>query len=187
MDFKKSFCCNDDVIYVLSYVNMKCCVLWTPPGLKTSMENDKFWSEIGSGFGKPGGTPPPRIPMSTPPRSYFNMRQKLVISSEPDLWLLQHTDEPQRGRNSCLWLQSRSVLSSFGVVLMSWRVNFHVVRSALQYSMVFCLQNLIFLFPGAHQIWWAPFISQPCLRQDAFILSTLIHFILHKKLTNFSN
>ena len=49
-------------------------------------------------------------------------------------WLLRHTDEPQRGRNSCLWLQSRSVLSSFGVLLMSCRVNFHVVRSALQYS-----------------------------------------------------
>ena len=48
--------------------------------------------------------------------------------------LLRHTDEPQRGRNSCLWLQSRSVLSSFGVVLMSCRVNFHVVQSALQYS-----------------------------------------------------
>ena len=50
------------------------------------------------------------------------------------LWLLRHTDEPQRGRNNCLWLQSRSVLSSFGVVLMSCRVNFHVVRSALQWS-----------------------------------------------------
>ena len=50
------------------------------------------------------------------------------------LWLLRHTDEPQRGRNSCLWLQSRSVLSSFGFVLMSRRVNFHVVRSTLQYS-----------------------------------------------------
>ena len=57
-----------------------------------------------------------------------------IFSSEPDLWLLRHTDEPQRGRNSCLWLQSRSVLSSFGVVLMSCRVNFHEVRSALQYS-----------------------------------------------------
>ena len=33
--------------------------------------------------------------------------------------------------NSCLWLQSRSILSSFGVVLMSCKVNFHVVRSAL--------------------------------------------------------
>ena len=30
-------------------------------------------------------------------------------------------------------LQSRSVLGSFGVVLMSCRVKFHVVRSALQY------------------------------------------------------
>ena len=32
------------------------------------------------------------------------------------LWLLRHTDESQKGRNSCLWLQSRSVLSFFGVV-----------------------------------------------------------------------
>jgi len=38
------------------------------------------------------------------------------------LWLLHHTDEP------------RSVSSSFVVVLMSCRVNFHVERSALQYS-----------------------------------------------------
>ena len=44
------------------------------------------------------------------------------------LWLLCHTEEPLRGRNSCLWLQFRSVLSSVGVVLMSCRVNFHVVR-----------------------------------------------------------
>jgi len=25
------------------------------------VENDLFWSEIGSGFGGPGSTPPPRI------------------------------------------------------------------------------------------------------------------------------
>ena len=56
------------------------------------------------------------------------------IFQQSYIWLLRHTDEPQRGQNSCLWLQSRSVLSSFGVVLMSCRVNFHVVRSALQYS-----------------------------------------------------
>ena len=31
-------------------------------------------------------------------------------------------------------LQSRSVLDSFGVVLMSCKVDFHVVRSALQNS-----------------------------------------------------
>ena len=50
------------------------------------------------------------------------------------LWLLRHTDEPQKGWNSCLWLQSRSVVCSFGVLLMSCRVKLHVVRSALQYS-----------------------------------------------------
>ena len=36
------------------------------PGLKTGIQNDIFWSETASGFGEPGGTPPPRIPGSTP-------------------------------------------------------------------------------------------------------------------------
>ena len=35
--------------------------------MKTGMENGMFWSEIGSGFGEPGGTPPSRNPRSTPP------------------------------------------------------------------------------------------------------------------------
>ena len=30
-------------------------------------EKDIFWSEIGSGFGEPGSTPPPRIPRSPSP------------------------------------------------------------------------------------------------------------------------
>ena len=37
------------------------------PGLKKGVENDIFWSEIGSGFGETGGTPPPRIPRFYPP------------------------------------------------------------------------------------------------------------------------
>ena len=36
-------------------------------GLKKGVKNDIFWSEIGSGFGELGGTPPPRIPRSNPP------------------------------------------------------------------------------------------------------------------------
>ena len=37
------------------------------PGLKTGVENDIFfWSEMGSGLGELGGTPPPRIPGSIP-------------------------------------------------------------------------------------------------------------------------
>ena len=34
--------------------------------MRTGKKNDTFWSEIGSAFGKTGGTPPPRIPMSNP-------------------------------------------------------------------------------------------------------------------------
>ena len=54
-------------------------LVWTfekrVPGLKTGVENDILWSEIGSGFGEPGGTwaahhhqeyPPPRIPPPPP-------------------------------------------------------------------------------------------------------------------------
>ena len=63
----------------------------------------------------------------------FQKTKNIVINLRI-CWLLRHTDEPQKGRNSCLWLQSRSVLSSFGVVFMSCRVDFLVVRSALQYS-----------------------------------------------------
>ena len=51
------------------------------PGLKTGVESDIFWSEIGSGFGKPGGTPQPRIPRNTPPpggeaEPYFLLRSQ---------------------------------------------------------------------------------------------------------------
>ena len=42
------------------------------PGLKRGMGNGIFWSEIGSGFGDSGGTPPPKIPRSTPPPSGFS-------------------------------------------------------------------------------------------------------------------
>ena len=76
-------------------------------------------------------------------------------------WLLRRTEEPQRGRNCLRRRRSKpssawagSVLISFGVVLMSCRVNFHVVRSrhvkrentSLPVDVrrsVFCLQNLI--------------------------------------------
>ena len=34
--------------------------------MNTGLKNDVIWSEIESGFGEPGGTPPPRIPRSIP-------------------------------------------------------------------------------------------------------------------------
>ena len=65
MDFKNSFCCgfnlnNDDIISLLC-----CCVLWPPHVWKRIWKMTIFWSEIGSGFGEPGRTLPPRIPRST--------------------------------------------------------------------------------------------------------------------------
>jgi len=49
------------------------------PGLKMGVGNDIFWSEIGSGFGDAGGTPPPKIPRSTPPPSPGHLCHHVVI------------------------------------------------------------------------------------------------------------
>ena len=48
-------------------------------GLKTGVENGMFWSEIASGFGEPGGTPPPRIQRSTPRDSAILFENFLTI------------------------------------------------------------------------------------------------------------
>ena len=48
------------------------------PGLKTGVENGMFWSEIGSGFGEPGGTPLPKIPRSTPPPPGFDATDSYI-------------------------------------------------------------------------------------------------------------
>ena len=77
MDFKKYFFCwrshlsNDDIRFL--FVNMYVAFV-TASRFKnwygfsrSGVENDMFWSETGSAFGEPGGTPPPMIFKSTPP------------------------------------------------------------------------------------------------------------------------
>ena len=54
------------------------------PGLKTGVESDIFWSEIGSGFGKPGGTPQPRIPRNTPPGGGGGAEPYFIHRSQQD-------------------------------------------------------------------------------------------------------
>ena len=52
------------------------------PGLKTGVENAIFWSQIGSGFGEPGGTPPPTISRSNPAPHFIpprSSRRVLVV------------------------------------------------------------------------------------------------------------
>ena len=48
-------------------------------------------------------------------RSGLKIRVRGYFSSE---WLLRHTDESPKGRNSCLGYNPALFLSSFGVVLM---------------------------------------------------------------------
>ena len=70
------------------------------PGLKTGMENYFIWSEIGSGFGEPGGIPPPRIPWSTqhppPPRG-----DSYRICQEPKARAMQENPNPESLKYLC--------------------------------------------------------------------------------------
>jgi len=58
IDFKKLF-----FVAVLIYVKT------FKVRFENGCENDIIWSEIGSGFGEPDGTLPPRISRSTPAES----------------------------------------------------------------------------------------------------------------------
>ena len=40
-----------------------------------------FWSEIGSGFGEPGGTTPPQIPRSPPPPPGIESSPAVLLNS----------------------------------------------------------------------------------------------------------
>ena len=107
---------------------------------------------VSSNFGESNRTDRKQIAQVRPPSPLKDHTKNSGLKSECEdifhqssLWLRLRHDEPQKGRNSCLWLQSRSILSSFGVVFMSCKVNFHVVRSALKYSACRIYVYLLFL------------------------------------------
>ena len=57
----------------------------------------------------------------------------IVLRTNYDTERTQELTSPKKGEKAvCGYNPGRSVLSSFDVVLMSCKVNFHVVRSALQ-------------------------------------------------------
>ena len=71
----------------------------------------------------------------------------------------QRRKEKKR-RNSCLRLRPRPVFGSFGIVLMSCKVNFHIVRSALQILVIELLpikSHIMALVP-IHSLQWKPMI-----------------------------
>ena len=59
MDFKKYFCCNDDIISVLFQLVM--LRFETTCGSENGWGKSHFCSEIWSEFGEPGGPPPPPL------------------------------------------------------------------------------------------------------------------------------
>ena len=72
--FEEFFCfcsslSNYDINYFCLKARSKNRYGFERPGLKTGVENDSFWSEIGSGFGETGSTHLPKIPRSTLPTS----------------------------------------------------------------------------------------------------------------------
>ena len=79
-------------------------------------------------------------------KKYTLSRHTEFCKADRTTWKLTFRDKPQKGRNSCLRLRPRSVFGSFCVVLMSCKVNFYVVRSALQNSV--CLLNVYFCWSG---------------------------------------
>jgi len=56
------------------------------PGLKTGVENGIFWSEIGYGFADAGGTPPQKIPRSSPPGC--NITSQISLNAQAELLAL---------------------------------------------------------------------------------------------------
>ena len=64
-----------------------------------------FWSEIGSGIGELGGTPPPRIPRSNPPP-----------------WLTRWSDTSARDRFSSLAIDKNSSLDQ-DYTEQKWKFN----------------------------------------------------------------
>ena len=66
------------------------------------MENYIFSSEIGSGFGEPGGIPPPRIPRSSPPPPP-PQGDTNRICHEPKARAMQENPNPESLKYFCLW------------------------------------------------------------------------------------
>ena len=80
-----------------------------------------------------------------------------------ECWLCNEQSQRRKDkkrRNSCLRLRPRSVFGSFGIVLMSCKVNFHIVRSALQILVIELLpikSHIMALVP-IHSLQWKPMI-----------------------------
>ena len=88
------------------------------------MENGMFWSEIGTGFGEPGGTPPPQIPRSTPRVRLSIMSCKTMLKT-PDIILKADFNYP---------------------LLSLWTINFKIPKGFEKTDFLRAMKTAEFLF-----------------------------------------
>ena len=93
------------------------------------VENYIFWSVVGSGFGELGGTPPPRIPWSTPvPRDTY-----ICFIESPFTELFSGGSTVDQTLHSCLEIQISLLLcmKTFSTLLQRNFVSLcsHVISS----------------------------------------------------------
>ena len=113
------------------------------PGLKTGVGNGIFWSEIGSGFGDAGGTPPPKLPKSTP---------RVQITNH----------EPEKFRLDC-W---KCVNCEAARLTWRWFWMLHVVAESLflYFCVWVCLLCLVLMYWKFSNPWNKQIITlSPCL------------------------
>ena len=105
-------------------------------------------------------------------RSMSGLKSERAVYFLADvLCLLRCPDKPQPWRDSCRRLLPRFVLGSFVVVLMSCKVYFHVIRSALRNSICLLLCTL-YKFGGIRSSNRSYFLRQ--IRLRSFCSSCLI-------------
>ena len=64
------------------------------PGLKRGVENKIFQSEIGSGFGEPGGTHPPKL-LKLAPWDFVMFANMIHVQRQSSSWQ-QGSEQPDR-------------------------------------------------------------------------------------------
>ena len=125
------------------------------------MENYIFWSEIGSGFGERGGTPPPRIPWGTPPPpgSVLFICFNTLSNSDWKDWC--HKNTKKKKKNEIIKLSQRrlSKLKEGFVGLLQffkkWRV-FWRFKEAIVYNCFWDLDLVGYVVEGKQNFGSAP-------------------------------
>ena len=108
-------------------------------GMVIGKNSARQWQIVHTSYSRNQRTKSPQTPWIVyfPVTLSLSFQGHIIFSKYPSQQKIAWRTDIKRNRSiGCPWKQSGIVAigSCFGVVLMSYKVNFHVVRSALQYS-----------------------------------------------------